>query len=280
MGKLKIRSFVKLPGSKYKLLDFILSKLPAGKVLMEPFVGSGAIFLNSNYEHYILNDVNTDLINLYKTLQQHKQDFIDFCRQYFCDKNNTANQYYKFREQFNAVQDDIVLRSALFLYLNKHGYNGLCRFNQSNKFNVPFGRYSNLKFPEEAMKKFCQKANKAKFINKNFTKVLESKNIGSDTVIYCDPPYVPWSDTANFVAYQAQGFDFNNQQILADLAVKLSIKGITVLISNHFTNVTKKLYANADKLVTCKVKRMISCKAANRNYVTEVLAIYNDRRMQ
>ena len=273
----KIRPFIKWPGNKYKLLSLILSKLPKGRLLVEPFVGSGAIFLNTDYEHYILSDANSDVINLYKTLQQYGNDFIEFCNKFFIDKNNTAIQYYKIRDQFNEsnLEKDPPTRAALFLYLNRHGYNGLCRFNKNNLFNVPFGRYNRIKFPEEHMRLFFNKAKRAQFFLKDFKETLLSiKKNNANTVVYCDPPYVPLSKTANFTAYQAEGFDQKNQKTLATMAIKLSQQGVPVLISNHFSLFTKKIYNKATELTTFQTRRMISCKANSRNYVTEVLALF------
>ena len=270
---IKIRPFIKWPGSKYRLLNFILAKLPLGKVLIEPFVGSGAVFLNTNYENYILGDANQDIINLYKTLQQYGDEFINFCSKFFVIKNNTAAQYYKMRTQFNNMDNDPITRAALFLYLNRHGYNGLCRFNKNNKFNVPFGRHSNLNFPAESMRLFCLKAKRAQFFLRDFKESLTKIKM-QNAVVYCDPPYVPLSSTANFINYQSGGFDAGNQQLLADIAIKLSKKGVPVLISNHFTLLTKKIYSKATELTTFQARRMISCKANSRNEVTEVLALY------
>ena len=270
-----IRPFVKWPGSKYKILNIILANLPKGKVLIEPFVGSGAIFLNTNYENYILSDANQDLINLYQTLQQYGDEFIHFCRKFFTAKNNSNSQYYKFRNQFNekSFKQDLFTRDALFLYLNRHGYNGLCRYNKNNKFNVPFGRYQKPYFPAESMRQFFLKAKRAQFFFRDFTESLIQ--IPSDNaIVYCDPPYVPLSTTANFTSYQANGFTQNNQRTLATLAINLSKQGVPVLISNHFTVFTKKIYNKATKLITFPVRRMISCKANNRNFVTEMLALF------
>lgn len=270
-----IRPFIKWPGSKYKLLHIILSKLPNGKILIEPFVGSGTIFLNTNYEKYILSDANQDLINLYKTLQQYGNEFILFCRTFFTSANNTATQYYKLRNQFNdnSLTNDIFTKSALFLYLNRHGYNGLCRYNKHNKFNVPFGSYKNPFFPLKSMQLFFFKSKRAQFFYRDFQKSL--LHIPSNQpIIYCDPPYVPLSKTANFTSYQAKGFNQKNQLDLAKIALKLSKKGIPVLISNHFTDFTKKIYNKATELTTFQVRRMISCKANHRNYVTEMLALF------
>ncbi len=270
-----IRPFIKWPGSKYRVLNFILAKLPKGEVLIEPFVGSGAIFLNTNYENYILSDANKDIIILYQTLQQYGDEFIGFCRKFFTTKNNTSSQYYKFREQFNEnnFEKDPFTKAALFLYLNRHGYNGLCRYNKSNKFNVPFGRYKYPHFPAESMRLFFFKTKRAQFFFRDFKESLRKISL-SNAVVYCDPPYVPLSTTANFTSYQAAGFNEDHQLTLAKMAMNLSKKGIPVLISNHFTMFTKKIYNKATELSTFSVRRMISCKAENRNYVTEILALF------
>lgn len=272
------RSFLKWAGNKYKLLDIILSKLPKGKVLIEPFVGTGVVFLNSNYEHYILCDINYDVINLYKSLQQYGEEFIKFCKQFFIIKNNCAEQYYEFREQFNNIGkkcNKLIERAALFLYLNRHGYNGLCRFNKNFQFNVPFGRHKNLNFPEQAMRLFYVKSKKAEFLVKDFRDTLmDSLNNNLDAIIYCDPPYVPISNTANFVNYWPIDFNLHHQHELAEFAIKLSNNQIPVLISNHFSKITKEIYKHATELTTVSIKRMISCDAKNRNYVTELLALY------
>lgn len=269
------RPFIKWPGNKYKLLNIILATLPKGKLLIEPFVGSGAVFLNTNYEHYILNDANQDLINLYKTLQKYGNEFIKFCSKFFIIKNNTASQYYKLRNQFNdiAFEQDPFTKVALFLYLNRHGYNGLCRYNKNNKFNVPFGRYKRPLFPKESMQLFFLKAKRAQFFHKDFKEFLVQLP-PIEPIIYCDPPYVPLSNTSNFTNYQASGFNQTNQRMLARIATKLSKQGIPVLISNHFTTFTKKLYNKASEFVTFPVRRTISCKTNNRNLVMEMLALF------
>ena len=136
----KIRPFLKWAGNKYRIIDQIRRKLPQGKRLIEPFVGSAAVFLNTDYERYLLTDTNADLIELYKLLKKEGKDFIEYSNSFFTDKNNNEEHYYNYREVFNTT-DDCALKSALFIYMNRHGYNGLCRYNSQGKFNVPFGSY-------------------------------------------------------------------------------------------------------------------------------------------
>lgn len=266
-----IRPFLKWPGGKYRLVDRIHGLLPKGKQLIEPFVGGGAVFLNTNFEQYLLNDANSDLISLYQTLQKEGRHFIEVCRSFFIKKYNTEKYYYKFRAQFNASKDS-VLRSALFLYLNRHGYNGLCRYNRGKgEFNVPFGSYMKPYFPEKEMLYFHEVAKRAVFVCEDFTEVFKKAKKGS--VIYCDPPYVPLTATANFTHYQSRGFSLEEQQILANWAKKCAKKNIPVLLSNHSNDFTRDIYAEA-MIEEFDVRRLISCKPAFRRPVLELLALY------
>lgn len=266
-----IRPFLKWPGGKYRLVDRIRALLPQGKQLIEPFVGGGAVFLNTNFEHYILNDANQDLITLYKTLQKEGASFIEECRLFFTKKYNKEKQYYKCRTKFNACTDPI-LRSMLFLYLNRHGYNGLCRYNAGKgAFNVPFGSYIKPYFPEKEMLHFHEKAKRAVFVCEDFVETLKKAKKGS--VVYGDPPYVPLTATANFTGYQARGFSLLEQEVLANWAKKLASKGIPVLLSNHSNNFTHKIYNDA-RVEEFAAQRSISCKIALRQPVLELLALY------
>lgn len=271
MEQNKIRPFLKWPGGKFRLVERICSVLPPGKQLIEPFVGGGAIFLNTDFDRYLLNDANADLISLYKTLQKEGAWFIEVCRSFFTKKFNSEKQYYRLRAKFNRSVDPIE-KSAIFLYLNRHGFNGLCRYNAGKKeFNVPFGRYVRPYFPEKEMLLFHEKAKRVTFVCEDFTKAMKRAKKGS--VVYCDPPYVPLNATSRFTAYQAGGFSLVEQQSLACLANKLADKGIPVLLSNHSNDFTREVYQRA-LISEFKVQRFISCKANDRRSVLELLALY------
>jgi DNA adenine methylase len=110
-----MKPFLKWAGGKHRLAERIKEKLPPGKRLFEPFAGSCALSLNTCYESYRLNDINLDLINLYKILQKEGPLFIKYCRALFTEENNTSGRFYKLRRQFNRERD-IYHKSALFLY--------------------------------------------------------------------------------------------------------------------------------------------------------------------
>lgn len=267
----KNRPFLKWAGGKYRLIDKIQAHLPEAKKLIEPFVGAASVFLNTDYPKYLLNDINPDLINLYKIIQTRPDAYVTDSESLFCAKNNDAERYYALRQEFNQSAD-IYRRAVLFLYLNRFGYNGLCRYNQSGIFNVPFGRYHAPYFPKQELFNFAEKSSRATFICEPYEKVFSRARKGS--VIYCDPPYAPISVTANFSTYSKAGFSLDDQVNLATIAHKTAReRGIPVLISNHNTEFTQKIYVDAQRS-TLQVSRSISQNGEGRNKVSELLALY------
>lgn len=266
-----MKPFLKWAGNKYQIIERVKTSLPSGKRLIEPFLGSGAVFLNTQYARYLLSDSNLDLIQLYQFLKNEGQAFINYCRDFFCEKHNTEKNFYKCRLLFNTTQDTR-LKAALFVYLNKHCFNGLCRYNSQGEFNTPFGKYKKPYFPEKEMLHFHVMSQKATFKHADFATTMLAAKHGD--VVYCDPPYVPLSATANFTSYSAGIFGEQQQLKLAHLAEQLSNKGIMVVISNHATEFTRAAYSKA-KILTFPVQRYISCRGSNRNKVAELLAIFS-----
>jgi DNA adenine methylase len=271
-GMKKHRAFLKWAGGKYPLLEDIRRHLPQGDCLVEPFVGAGSVFLNTDYPSYVLADINNDLISLYNIVKGRTSEFVSDARQLFTPRSNEADAYYAYRSEFNA-SDDAYRRALLFLYLNRHGYNGLCRYNLRGEFNVPFGRYRKPYFPEEELFGFAERAQKAIFVCESYDVTLSKAQAGS--VVYCDPPYAPLSATANFTAYHTNSFSLREQQHLAELAVKLAQENaIPVLISNHDTELTR-LWYQAAVLHVVKARRSISRSINGRTKVDELLALFS-----
>ncbi|MEG0263720.1 MAG: adenine-specific DNA-methyltransferase [Citrobacter sp.] len=266
----KNRAFLKWAGGKYPLLDDIKRHLPQGECLIEPFVGAGSVFLNTDFSRYILADINSDLISLYNIVKSRTDEYVQASRELFVPETNQSEVYYQFRTEFNASQDPF-RRAVLFLYLNRFGYNGLCRYNLRGEFNVPFGRYKKPYFPEAELYHFAEKAQNAEFHCLSYEECMERADINS--VVYCDPPYAPLSATANFTAYHTNSFSPKEQAHLAEMAEKLVSKQIPVLISNHDTPDTREWY-RAAKHFQVKVRRSISSNGGTRKKVNELLALY------
>ena len=268
----KIRPFLKWAGSKYNCLNKIISALPPGRRLIEPFAGSGVIFMNAHYSSYLLAESNADLINMYITLKKQGETFIEYCQQYFQPEFNCKESYYELRAEFNQLNRSSK-KSALFLYLNRHGFNGLCRYNSKGIFNVPFGLYKKPYFPQQEMTLFHQKSKQAQFIQNDFRKTFELAEPGD--IIYCDPPYVPLLETTKPFSYTQKRFEQEDQIELAELAMETAAKGIPVIISNHDTAFTRHHYQKAE-IKSFSVSRVINCDAELRQPAKEIIAIFTN----
>lgn len=261
------RPFLKWAGGKAKLADRIAKVLPKARVLVEPFVGAGSIFLNTDYEHYILCDVNEDLINTFTQLQQQPKAFIADAAELFVDKNNNDTEFRIKKARFNTTADKYE-KALLFVYLNRFCFNGLCRYNQSGQFNVAFGKYKAPYFPAAEMQAFAARLSRAELHCQSFE--ITFAKLPIDCVVYCDPPYVPLTNSANFTSYSAGGFGEVEQRYLAYLA---NACHAPVVMSNHDTPASRNLYHGA-QIQSFEVQRSISTNGAKREKAKELLAFF------
>lgn len=266
------RSPLKWAGGKFRLLPRLLEALPPGKRLVEPFMGSGVLFLNTDYPAYLLCDTNKDLIAFFRALFEGGSAFIDACAAHFTEKANTSEIFYENRAAFNTLPHGEE-RAALFLYLNRHAYNGLIRYNSKGKFNTPFGRYLAPYFPRREMQAMHAKAQQVEvtLLAADFRESFA--RLQSGDVVYCDPPYVALSATANFTAYTKAAFSAADQADLSACAARAGKNGNPVLLSNHDTEFAREIYKNA-RLISFPVQRFISCKGKQRHTAQELLTLF------
>lgn len=272
------KSFLKWAGGKFDLVPTILNMMPGEpqmKRYIEPFVGGGSVALNMPIGvHKIINDVNPGVVAVWRALQEDGEKFIEGVRRdFFGGEHNNSESYYTFRQRFNHPPDHWVeWIPDLFLYLNRHCFNGLCRFNSKGEFNVPFGRYKKVYFPEKELLHAVEVLKNTQIFQADFRSIMCGTKQGD--VVYCDPPYIPLGDTSNFTAYSKGGFSMKDQEDLAELAMKARERGATVIISNNDTPLARKLYAKADWIHKVQVAKRISCKGSGRKKQGEVLAVY------
>lgn len=265
------RSIFKWAGGKFGVLEQIFRYLPEGKRLIEPFVGGGAVFMNAGYQENLLNDVNADLINFYKTLQREAHSLITLAHRFF-QGYNTQEGYLAVRNAFNKQVYDDLHRAAAFLFLNRHCFNGLTRYNQAGEFNVGYGKYKTPYFPLQEMEAFLGAEGRSEFVCGDFAAVIEAA--GEGDVIFCDPPYEPLPNTEGFTNYSGHDFKFEEQKRLVSLLTDAHRRGAKVLITNSGAPNIRELYQDSDfRVEPLFARRSVSCKGDTRGVAHDVLGI-------
>ncbi len=223
--------------------------------LVEPFCGGLAVALGLSPRVALLNDVNPHPVNFYRHLQAGLKIRIPM--------RNESALYYRHRREFNRLVTGRGIESRkaaeLFYYLNRTGYNGLCRFNRKGEFNVPFGHHKRINYVRN-FGRYCERLSTWRFENLDF----EHLPLERDDFIYADPPYdVP------FTQYASNGFGWDEQERLAHW---LSRHPGPVVLSNQATERVVDLYRRLGfRLRFVDAPRMISC-TGDRSPAREVIA--------
>jgi len=264
------RPVLKWAGGKRRLrfeIDKLLPPGHAGRNYHEPFFGGGALFFHLEPKGGSINDVNERLIRFYKVVRECPEELIEEVSRYEYGKD----QYYSLRDRFNEGGLEPVEEAAIFLYLNKTGYNGLYRVNSKNKFNVPFGKYKKptIVHPDRIMRA-SQLFSRFKLHCDRFTYVKGVAEEGD--LVYLDPPYLPKSDTADFTAYSRLGFGLDDHLMLRDLCQELDEKGVYFIQSNSFVEPIIDAYSDTGfKIHTVNVSRAINRVITDRGRIPEML---------
>jgi len=285
------KPFLKWAGGKSWLIEHIEPLLPPylssnSFTYVEPFVGSGAMlfwFLDRfpKMEKAIINDLNGDLINVYRTIALQPEELISILdilqKEYHLledDEDGKKIYYYDKRDKFNLRNCSNVDHAALFIFLNRTCFNGLYRVNKSNKYNVPMGRYknpticdrSNLLAVSEALKKVEIRC------GDYADTLIESGN----PIYYFDPPYKPISVSSSFGAYTKDGFGDGDQLRLKEFCDILDGKGYNWFLSNSDVrenggdNFFDDMYSKYN-ILRVNAKRSINSNKDGRGLVSEII---------
>jgi len=257
-------TILKWAGNKTAIMPELKRHLPAGPRLVEPFAGSCAVMMATDYPYYLVADINPDLINLYQVIKEDVNSFIHLAERIFA-KFTTEEDYYKCRQFFNTVPLEPIDKAAYFLFLNRHCYRGLCRYNQRGLFNVPYGNYKKPYLPVDEIRAFAEKAVRATFICASYDETLAMMQAGD--VVYCDPPY-----DGTFSSYHTAGFTEDDQYRLASILERRASEGHPVIVSNSDTFLTRSLYRNFTHN-RISAKRSIGVAAGEGKNADELIAV-------
>lgn len=286
------KPFLKWAGGKTQLLTAIAEKITFKQNdkfnYVEPFVGSGAVFFwilkqYPNIKTAIINDVNTDLINCYRTIRDNVSGLVKILQIFEVEYNSfpfsseeRKAYFYSKREAFNKRSTSQTEQTALFIFLNRTCFNGLYRVNRNNKFNVPQGSY---KKPQ-----ICNSVNlhavsnllqKVIILNTDFSET--QKYASEKSLFYFDPPYKPLSETSSFNSYAKDNFNDDEQIRLKLFCDKLDSLGSKWILSNSDVkgknpddNFFDDLYEDY-QINRVLAKRSINSTPDKRGLLTELL---------
>jgi DNA adenine methylase len=278
MDELRIKPIIKYAGGKRQVMSQILPLFPTSfGDYHEPFVGSASVLMelwNRNMltdKKIYISDIMEPLIQLYRAIKQSPEEVSEQLEELACV--NESEAYYNHRNRFNVLkesrQDDAEL-AALFIYLNKSGFNGMYRENSKGVFNVPFGRYKKLSIPTleqiQALSAFLS--------DDNVTLECQSfeeceRRIKRGDFVYFDPPYY-----STFNNYTKHSFTEASQEQLKQICDRLTEQGALVAISNSDHQYIRELYKDYN-VHEIMVKRMISCDTSSRHIEKTELLITN-----
>lgn len=264
------RPFLKWVGGKHQLLPELRKHLPAeitGRYL-EPFVGGGALFFDRQPARAVLGDRNAELINCYEVIRDQVDALITELHTHRYEKD----YYYAVRAR-EPAQLDAVARAGRTVFLNKTGFNGLYRVNKKGGFNVPFGRHANPTICDEPNLRACSERLAGVELRQGDFEALIDET-GPGDFLYCDPPYVPRSDTSYFTAYQPGGFGWGDQERLATALGRAAARGVVTVASNHDLPEVRDLYAlHGLRPHAVQARRNVNSRASARGRVGELILV-------
>lgn len=280
-GKQKARPFLKWAGGKSRVVSQLIELFPEKfNSYYEPFLGGGALYFRISPQSGRLNDLNCALIDTYTTLRDNPEALLKSLSklqdQYrSLDTIDSKRRFYLVnRAEFNRLKKGSIKKSALFIFLNKTGFNGMYRENSSGQYNIPFGKQENpLICDIENLRRVSKVLKVIDITCTSYKDALAGASRGD--LVYLDPPYYPISKTSNFTEYQAGGFSVKDQVELRDMFKTLDRKGCYVMMSNSACEEIKELYAGYN-IYSVRVARAINSKAGKRGKIDEyVVTNYN-----
>ena len=267
MSNSSVAPFVKWAGGKRQLITQIRERMPEKyNDYYEPFIGGGAVIFDLLPANDMINDINKDLINTYRTICNEPDAFLKEVNRLDNDMwEDGKKYYYSIREHYNdklmRSEYDVEL-AALFVFINKHCFNGLYRVNGKGLFNVPYNNSRRVSVDEDVIIATSEYLRGVTIIDGDFEQAC--KNAKKGDFVFIDSPYAPLNPTS-FESYTKEGFDIESHKRLAKLYDELTARGCYCMLTNHNTELINELYGNKDyKIDVVSVKRMINSDASNR----------------
>ena len=258
--------FVKWAGGKRQMLNTLKQNLPLSyNKYYEPFIGGGALLLETQPEQAIINDINAELIHVYRIIQSYPTELVTYIQKLdaqHCDTSVYLKNRTRYNQKISLKEYDVEL-AALFIWINKHCFNGLYRVNQKGEFNVPYNNAGNIQtIDKDNIINISNYLQSVQICNKDFEQIFD--DVVAEDFVFFDSPY-----DDSFTGYSKNGFSEQDHIRLANLFQNLTNLGCYCLLTNHNTPLINNLYKDF-YLKEIDVRRSINRDGKNR-YGKEVI---------
>lgn len=268
LPKRKLPPFLKWAGGKRWLVSAGIPAPTNFERLVEPFLGSAAVFFAMTPESALLTDLNHDLINLFQVVQEHP-----LALQLELEGHHRAHSkayYYMMRAK---EEEDTIRRAARMLYLNRTCWNGLYRVNKKGEFNVPIGTKSTVVMQGEIFSEYAKVLRSASFMCQDFEVTIDS--CGDGDFLFVDPPYTVKHNMNGFVKYNEQIFNWDDQIRLVAALRRAGKRGASILVTNADHESVLDLYRGDFEYRSVARNSVLAGSASHRGRTTEALFGFN-----
>ena len=244
-------SFIRWAGGKSWFCKHITKYLPDDFIdYYEPFLGGGSIFFYLSSNGYIkgnsfLSDLNLDLIKAYIEVKDNCENLISF----LSSMKYTKDEYYRLRNIYNEFDDNLdnhINKGALFIYLNRTGFNGIYRVSRSGKYNVPYGVEGSGEISNEYSQRLRADSSILKtaiLCNTSYDYILKPDfHFKKKSLVFLDPPYTVSHNNNGFIEYNKKIFDLENQYILRKVLDKIDSEGSYFIMTNAHHKIIRDIF--------------------------------------
>lgn len=251
-------------GKRWLFKETNLPNIPKYNRLVEPFAGGAAAFFTLNPTAAWLNDLNEELISVYRAVAIDWRAVVRLLTDY--QSKHSSDFYYKMRSCSPTSQS---ARAARFIYLNRTCFNGLYRVNLKGVFNVPIGTKSSVLLPDDDFEVASNLLKKAQLTSFDFEEVIEKTQSGD--FVFADPPYTVKHNLNGFIKYNEKLFSWSDQVRLKDCLFRARDRGVHILLSNADHQSVRELYSGSNFMAGVERQSVMAASALRRKSTTELL---------
>lgn len=262
--KNNIGPFIKWAGGKQSIANQLLAYFPKDiDCFYEPFVGGGSVFMATHWNHAVISDVNSWLIDTYRAIRDDWKVVADLLD----EMPNEKTFFLELRKNHPTKYNSCFERAAAFIYLNKTCFRGLFRVNQKGYFNVPYGAYDRRYYDPGNLQRVGELLAQVDIFCGDFELCLANTN--ENDFVYFDPPYYKLGGYSDFNRYTADQFKEAEHLRLAALCRELDQRGVRWAVSNSDTPFTRELFAGYNA-ISVSARREINLNSKARS-INELL---------